>query len=235
MLAKEPLNMVAAPVDARYYQAAQPRSVGERLMIVARDRIYADFLRLCRPGPDSRILDVGISDVLTDSANMLERKFPHPEQITAVGLGEAPEFQAAFPSVAYRRIEANRPLPFADGAFDIATSNAVIEHVGSVDNQRAFVAELTRVARVVFISAPNRFFPVEHHTAIPLAHFWPAGFRLACRALGKQEWLDPANLILTDRRALARFAPNGTTGFTGLALGPFSSNIFLFVDSGCGG
>ena len=38
--------------------------------------------------------------------------------------------------------------------------------------------ELCRVAGRVFISVPNRYFPVEHHTAIPLLHFWDKGFEL---------------------------------------------------------
>ena len=39
-----------------------------------------------------------------------------------------------------------RELPFADGAFDLGFSNAVVEHVGGRDEQRRFVHELCRVA-----------------------------------------------------------------------------------------
>ena len=186
-----------------------PRSWGERLAIVARDRIYDDIIRHCRPAPDDTILDVGVSDVVTDAANMLERKYPHPERITAAGLGEGEAFKAAYPKVTYRRIEANRPLPFADKAFDIAVSNAVLEHVGSVPHQAAFVRELSRVAKRVFISVPNRYFPVEHHTAIPLLHFWTRSFGLACRWLGKADWADERNLILMSWQHLASLAPEG--------------------------
>lgn len=52
----------------------------------------------------------------------------------------------------------------------------MIEHVGSREAQKAFVAELARVAKVVFLTAPNRWFPVEHHTGLPLAHYHPATF-----------------------------------------------------------
>src|SRR5437588_12462618 len=55
-------------LDEQYYQVAAPRSWGERLAVVARDRIYADILRHCRPAPDETILDVGVSDVVTDAA-----------------------------------------------------------------------------------------------------------------------------------------------------------------------
>ena len=219
--------------DERYYQAAQPRSLGERLTVAARNRIYDDFLRCCAPRPDDTILDVGVSDVVNDAANLLERKYPHPARITALGLGEGADFRAAFPAVAYRQVEPNRPLPFADKSFAIATSNAVLEHVGSAANQAFFVAELMRVAARVFITVPNRFFPVEHHTAIPLLHYWDATFAPACRALGKSEWADEANLILMSKRRLRALAPAGALiANTGLRLGPCSSNLLLFIDQG---
>lgn len=219
-------------VDGKYYEVVAPRSIGERLLVMARDRIYDDFLRLTRPLPHETIVDVGVSDVINDGANLLERKYPHPERITALGLGEAQEFRAAFPRTAYRQIEAGAPLPFPDGTFDIATSNAVLEHVGSREAQAQFVAELLRVAKRVLITVPHRYFPVEHHTAIPLLHYSDRGFALACRALGKSTWCDEANLILMSRRHLASLVPAGVearVGTTGLPLGPFSSNLYLLA------
>jgi hypothetical protein len=219
-------------LDGKYYQAVPPRSLGERLTVAARDRIYDDFIRYCAPRPDAEILDVGVSDVVNDAANMLERKYPHAARITALGLGDGTDFRAAFPAVAYRRIAPNQPLPFPDRCFAIATSNAVLEHVGSRANQGFFVAELMRVARRVFITVPNRFFPVEHHTAIPLLHYWDASFAAACRLLGKSEWADPRNLILMSPRRLRALAPAGAVvAPTGLRLGVLSSNLLLFRDS----
>lgn len=224
-----------ARVDARYYQVATPGSLAERLVVTARDAIYRDFVRLTQPAPASTILDVGVSDVVGEAANVLERKYPHLDRVTAVGLGAAHEFQAAFPLVAYRQIAPGEPLPFADRSFDIATSNAVLEHVGSPQAQAFLVAELARVARVAFISVPHRFFPVEHHTAIPVLHWTDASFAAACAVLGKREWAQPAQLILMTRDRLRRLgAPFGPTrsvrvGTTGIALGPFSSNLFLLI------
>jgi len=218
--------------DEQYYEVAPPRSLGERLTALARDRIYDDLMRYCRPGRDDSILDVGVSDVVNDAANVLERKYPHQDRITAVGLGEGKAFKSRYPKAAYHRIEANRPLPFAERSFDIAVSNAVLEHVGSHWDQAAFVRDLSRVAKTVFISVPNRYFPIEHHTAIPLLHFWSRSFGWACRLLGKAEWADESNLILMSRQGLAGLMPDGAApviGHTGIMLGPFSSNLFLFI------
>ena len=218
-------------IDGKYYEAVPPRSLGERLTILARDRIYDDFIRCCRPQPADTILDVGVSDVVNDAANMLERKYPHPERITAAGLGEGEAFRAAFPQTAYRRIAPDQPLPFADATFAIATANAVLEHVGSPARQARFVSEMIRVARKVFITVPHRYFPVEHHTAIPLLHYWDRTFAPACRALGKSEWADEANLILMTKRRLRALAPaDAVVAYTGLRLGPVSSNLLLLID-----
>ena len=219
-------------VDQRYYEVAKPGSLSERLMIRARDRIYADFLATCSPKPAETILDVGVSDVLNDGANVLERLYPNQEQITACGLGEATEFQAAFLRVRYRRVDTGEPLPFANKSFDVATSNAVLEHVGSRENQARFIAEMVRVARRVFISVPHRFFPVEHHTAIPLAHWTDTTWFLACAVTGKQKWSQDKELILMSARHLSSLVPPGSAhqvGYTGLLLGPFSSNLFLTI------
>jgi hypothetical protein len=219
-------------MDEKYYQAMRSSSLSERLVIAARDRIYDDFMRCCRPAPHDSILDVGVSDVVNDAANMLERKYPHPDRITALGLGRGDEFRAAFPQVAYTRIAPNQRFPFGDKTFAVAASNAVLEHVGSARDQAFFVGELMRVATKVFISVPNRYFPVEHHTAIPLLHFWDATFATACRWLGKNEWADEKNLILMTKDRLAFLGPaNAVIDHTGLRLGPFSSNLMLVIDT----
>lgn len=185
------------------------------------------MMRLLDPGENQTILDVGVSDVVGDAVNMLERLYPHPERITAVGLGTGVEFRRAFPKVAYRQIEAGADLPFPDDAFDIAVSNAVLEHVGSEGNQRRFMSELRRVGGRVFVTVPQRYFPLEHHTAIPIAHWTDAGFKLACGVLGKQHWARQENLILMSRRRLAAVAGEGEIGTTGIAFGPFSSNLYF--------
>jgi len=219
-------------VDEKYYEAVPPKGMAERLLIAARDRIYRDFIQSMKPSPEDTILDVGVSDVINDGANVLERRYEPKRQIVACGIGEALEFQAEFPDIRYVRIEPNKRLPFKDGQFDIATANAVLEHVGSRDKQKFFVSELCRVAKRVFISVPHRYFPVEHHTALPILHYWDSTFRLACALTGKHKWALEENLILMSRRRLLDVVPPGRRAEirpTGLKLGPFSSNLYLSI------
>ena len=220
-------------VDHKYYGAVSPGSISERLLIAARDRIFKDFTARMRPSSTDRILDVGVSDVINDGANVLERAYPYRHNITACGLGDGGNFMRAYPGARYVRIEPNVRLPFDDNSFEIATSNAVLEHVGSFAHQALFMRELCRVARRVFISVPNKFFPIEHHTGLPVVHYEGRLFRMACRVVGKSEWAREENLILMTRKLLWRLAApigrSASVGYTGLTLGPFSSNLYLAI------
>ena len=48
---------------------------------------------------------------------------------------------------------------------------------GGRDGQRQFVAELCRVAQRVFVTTPNRWFPLDPHTLLPFVHWLPEGRR----------------------------------------------------------
>lgn len=217
-----------ATTDHQYYEVARPGTFAEALMKRARSRIYDDFLRFTAPAEQTTILDVGVSDVHSDGANWLEVQYPHKHNLFACGLGDAVDFRASFPQISYTKIQPDQPLPYRDNQFEIATSNAVLEHVGSPEKQARFVSELVRVAKQAFISVPHRYFPVEHHTGIPILHYFDATFSLSCRALRKEKWTDQSNLILMSRSRLTRLSPPGSTvGYTGLVMGPFSSNLFM--------
>jgi SAM-dependent methyltransferase len=142
----------------------------------SRERKLRLFMELLAPGPETTVVDVGVTDSGVAGAygtdNFLEASYPWPERITAVGVTSLDRFGAAFPQV--RTVVADgRSLPFGDGEFDVGFSNAVVEHVGGPAEQVAFVHELCRVAKRVFVTTPNRWFPVEVHTLLPVAHWLP--------------------------------------------------------------
>ena len=176
-----------------------------------RRRKLALFLETVRPGPETRVVDVGVGDTpfgtepgVAATHNFFEALYPWPDRITAVSDVPLPNFAEAFPAV--RRVVANGlDLPFGDDEFDVAFSNAVVEHVGGREQQCRFVAELCRVAPRVFLSTPNRRFPVETHTLVPFAHWLPrdAADR-TMRALRRRGW---EGVELLDRRDLLALFP----------------------------
>jgi hypothetical protein len=178
-----------------------------------RRRKLALFLETIHPGPETRVVDVGVGDTpfgtepgVAATHNFFEALYPWPGQITAVSDVPLPNFAQAFPSI--RTVVANGlELPFADDEFDVAFSNAVVEHVGGREQQRRFVAELCRVAPRVFVSTPNRRFPVETHTLVPFVHWLPrpAADRVM-GALRRENW-ERVNL-LTSSDLLGLFPGN---------------------------
>ena len=196
------------------------RHVSARISLRSRERKLCLFLDLLQPGPDTSVVDVGVTDApfgggSTD--NFFEALYPWPERITAVGHTELDRFAASFPQVHVVRAD-GRELPFADGAFDLGFSNAVVEHVaGGREGQRAFVHELCRVARRVFVTTPNRWFPLEVHTLLPFVHWLPPGPR--SRVLHFEDVLDPLG-----PKEFAALFPYSVrvinTGMTLIAVGP---------------
>ena len=142
----------------------------------SRERKLRSFLELMAPGPETSVLDVGVSDSglagRYGTDNFLEAAYPWPERITAVGVTGLDRFAEAFPRV--RCVVADgRALPFAEREFDVGFSNAVVEHVGGRADQLAFVHELCRVSKRVFVTTPNRLYPLEVHTLLPVVHWLP--------------------------------------------------------------
>jgi len=168
--------------------------------------MYDRFLLSVRPNSQDTILDVGAtSDQIYDFSNYLEAWYPHKSKITAVGIDDAEFLQELYPGVTFLKAD-GRELPFADETFDVVHSSAVLEHVGSRENQMQFIRELTRVARrAVFMTTPDRWFPVEVHTVLPFVHWLPAPwFRAILRQLGHNMLSREENLNLLTAGDLQR-------------------------------
>jgi len=221
----------AENVDTIYYRDGVSNTVGMHLLKMARRNMFNLFMQTMSPNSASTIIDIGVSDKENEGANFLEKSYPWPSQITCAGIGHGDEIVKRYP-VKFKSISPNEPLPFADKSFDIATSNAVLEHVGGTRERQRFILEHLRVAKRVFITVPNRWFPIEHHTSIPLMHFYPTLFRRILRTGSKQYWANPSNMDFLSRSLLIQEWPSERRPkfvMTGLRLGVLSSNIAIIA------
>ncbi|MFQ5425763.1 MAG: class I SAM-dependent methyltransferase [Gaiellales bacterium] len=168
------------------------------------------FLKTFTPDSKTTVLDVGAADAgYGDAAdfatyNFLEEFYPWPERITAVGLGEGARFAERYPRTPYVRAD-GCDLPFPSGAFDLYHSNAVIEHLDDRQRQERLVDEALRVARQVFITTPNRRFPLEVHTRLPIVHWLPQAAAHQCYRWARKPWATELRPLTT--RELASLFP----------------------------
>ncbi len=186
------------------YNVAKAGSLPVRIAGHQRRKMYRAFLAV-GVAPGDTVLDIGAtSDRSYDHSNYLEAWYPYPERITAIGLDQGAVFlEEAYPGVRFVMAD-GRMLPFADDTFDYVHSSAVLEHAGNRFQQMALMAEGRRVARKgVFLTTPNRWYPVEFHTVLPLVHWLPAKlFRAIIAKLGREFFADEKNLNLLSARQL---------------------------------
>jgi hypothetical protein len=132
-----------------------------------RRRRMRRFERLFRPDAQTRILDVGGSRAQWELAIARPR-------VTLSNLDpHALRGAAPFDAVAASGLQ----LPHPDRSFDIAFCNSVIEHVGGREARAALAAQLSRVARGLWVQTPARGFPVEPHVLTPFFHFLPRAWQ----------------------------------------------------------
>lgn len=218
--------------DSVYYQAVDQLPLAKRVLARARLQMFERFTGAMEPTKATTILDIGVSEHENDEANFLEKMYPHKSNITCASTGDGEKIRSCYPEVNYVTISPGKLLPFPDRTFDIAYSNAVLEHVGGYEARRLFLTEALRVANSLFIAVPNRWFPVEHHTGIPFLHYWPWLFRKSLKPTSLAFWTDPANLEFLSVAKLREEWPQGVRPqflYAGIPLGPWSSNLAVAV------
>jgi hypothetical protein len=197
-----------------------------------RRKMYALFMERMLPGAADTILDVGVtSDRSYDHSNYLEAWYPHKRRLTALGIDDANFLEDLYPGLTFIQGD-GRDLPFDSGAFDFVHSSAVLEHVGSEESQAQFLRELWRVSRKgIFVTTPNRWFPIEFHTVMPLVHWLPMpAFRAVLNRTGKGFFAQEENLNLMSRGTLARAARSAGIGHfkvTSVPLLGWPTNLIL--------
>ena len=214
------------------YNIASADSIPVRIAGYQRRKMFNLFLDYSKPSQDDTILDVGTtSDTSYDHSNYFIRWYEHQDKITGVGVDDLSGLSSVFPKVRFDMAD-GCSLPYDDNAFDHVHSSAVLEHVGGREKQTMFVRELCRVSRgSVFMTTPNRWFPIEFHTLLPLAHWLPpAQFRSLLKRMNMAFFADEANLNLMsagDLRRVSRAAEQPQLVVSSVSLIGWPANLIL--------
>jgi hypothetical protein len=93
---------------------------------------------------------------------------------------------------------------------DLVISNATIEHVGGELKQKKMIENIIKLTKKIFIiTTPNRFYPIELHTKIPLIHWFPKStYRKILKFLGLSFYANEENLNLLSADELKKMLNN---------------------------
>lgn len=145
----------------------------EKILIKQRKKFYEIFSREIKIKENFKILDVGTSNTLNDYDNFFLNYYPYKNNITCLSNQNLTLVKKKYPEINVI-VGDGRRINLSSKAFEVVFSNAVLEHVGSNNNQFKFISECLRVSKkYVFIITPYRYFPIELHTKIPFLHFLP--------------------------------------------------------------
>ena len=156
--------------------------VKKKAMGSSRKKKLSHFYSLFKEGES--VLDVGVSAETEKSLPALNYFLKNyqrdPNTYTGLGVLDLTRMPDLYPGKRFVQYPGGK-FPFADNEFDWVFSNAVIEHVGDDDAQLLFLNEMMRVAKNVFFTTPNKYFPVESHTNVLFLHWNDEKFYEWCK------------------------------------------------------
>ena len=167
------------------------------ILYYARFNIYKAFIENIKFNKKTKVLDVGTTPLTHKHENFFIHEYPYQQMITCLSNQKLDSLKKILPKIKFLRGDA-RKIKIKNSKFDLVYSNATIEHVGKFENQIKFIKEALRVSKkFVFISTPNKYFPIELHTFLPLIHFLPQKYyRFILRKLGLNFFAEEKNLNL---------------------------------------
>src|SRR5690242_8516724 len=148
---------MSASLTARLRGLADDKSAGS-LSHRLRERRFRLFEQLVADLPRPlNVIDLGGTNEYWEQRGWAGRD---DVSITLVNLDAQPQRHAnILPSVG----DATDLRAHDDGAFHLAFSNSVIEHLFTFEQQARMAAEVQRVAHAYWVQTPNFWFPIEPH------------------------------------------------------------------------
>jgi hypothetical protein len=176
-MAVSPISVMRQLADSE-----NPNSFANKLRAARFRRFETLVATLPRP---LRILDVG-----GETAFWENRGWAGRDDVRIFSLNLVPEEQR-HENIKPVAGDATNLAEFADGSFDVAFSNSVIEHLFTFENQRRMASEMRRVGRAFWMQTPNFWFPMEPHFHVPGWQWMPLGLRVAMIRRWRCGWRGP--------------------------------------------
>ena len=155
-------------------------SVFSRLSYKSRKQKLELFYNLVSPDEHTKILDVGAEiNPSGDRGLQLIDGYHWKHNLSAINLSvrHIERIKSVYPQIECKTGDACN-LPYPDKSFDVVYSNAVIEHVENIENQKRMASEIMRVGKSWFVTTPNRWYPFEFHLRLPFVSWLPChGYR----------------------------------------------------------
>ena len=115
-----------------------------------------------------------------------------------------------------------------DGAFDLAHSDSLVEHLVTWENMSRCAGEIRRVARSYYVQTPYFWFPYEPHFRLPFFHWLPQQTRARLVMRFKLGYFNRAatlhkamknieSVSLLDKSQMAALLPDADVGFEYIA------------------
>ncbi len=176
----------------------------KRLVLKNRHLFLKHFSNVNTVKKETRILDVGTVPSFEKQENLLLEKFKK-NKITCLSNVNCNILKKKFKNLTIL-VGDGRKMKIRSNSFDIVHSNATIEHVGNERQQLQFLKECIRVSKnSVFITTPNRFYPIDFHTKKVFLHFLPKEiFRKILLFFGDNFFSKEENLNLLTEKDLIR-------------------------------
>jgi hypothetical protein len=188
---------------------------------------------------NTKILDFGVSNSKNQDSNPFVKYFlsKRRKDIFGCGVDNVQSVRKIYKNLKYKKIKPNHKLPYKGNFFSLSISHAVFEHIGN-KNRKFYLSELIRVSEKVFISIPNRYFPIEHHSNIPMLGYLPS--KLIYKILiffNYNLFKSKKTLTFNSKNKFSKLASildkkyniNFHLGYTGLKFGMFSSHFYIFI------
>lgn len=168
-----------------------------------RDEIFEILKKIFKFKKSTKILDVGTTPSLDPHENMILNNFKSKKNISCLSNQNLKKLKYQYPLTSFFHGD-GRKMRFKKNKFDIVFSSATLEHVGSYQNQSKFINECYRVSKnLIFITTPNRNYPIDFHTKLPFLHLLPKEIhRNILKFFGEKYLSKEKNLNLLSKKDL---------------------------------